>query len=142
MRPLNPVSHGITDYALAVAFGLAPWTLGFRGAPRTLSEVLAVAFLLLERLATRVRGLVARLDALALRSATGRLAAWLLERPAREGRVSLGMTQGELAEELGTVREVVVRGLRALQRRGAIRALGGGRFEVASREALRAAAEE
>ena len=102
-----------------------------------------VAFFLLERLATRVRGLVTRLDGLALRSATARLAGYLLERPSdRTGRgVSLGMTQGELAEELGTVREVVVRGLRALQRDGAVRALGGGRFEIVSREALRAAAE-
>ncbi len=105
----------------------------------------AVAFLLLERLATRVRGLVARLDRVALQSATGRLAAYVLERPLdRTGRgVSLGMTQGALAEELGTVREIVVRGLRALVRRGALRALGGGRFEVVSREALaRIAAEE
>jgi len=103
-----------------------------------------VAFLLLERLAARVRGLVARLDGLALQGATGRLAAWLLARPAdRTGRaVSLGMTQGALAEELGTVREVVVRGLRALARRGAVRPLGGGRFEIVSRDELRRAAEE
>jgi len=102
-----------------------------------------VAFFLLERLAARVRTLVTRLDGLALQSATARLADWLLARPLdRAGRgVSLGMTQGELAEELGTVREVVVRGLRALQRRDAIRSLGGGRFEIVSRETLRAIAE-
>jgi CRP-like cAMP-binding protein len=102
-----------------------------------------VAFLLLERLAMRVRGLVARLDRVALQSATARLAAWLLERPAdRTGRaVSLGMTQGALAEELGTVREIVVRGLRTLVRRGAVRPLGGGRFEIVSRDELRRLAD-
>jgi predicted transcriptional regulator len=51
------------------------------------------------------------------------------------------MTQGELAEELGTVREVVVRGLRALVRSGAIRSLGGGRYEITCRETLGKVAE-
>jgi CRP/FNR family transcriptional regulator len=104
----------------------------------------AVAFLLLERLASRVRALVERLDRLALRSARARLAAFLLARPtdASGPSVSLGMTQSELAEELGTVREIVVRGLQGLRRAGAIRSLGGGRIEIRSRELLQQFAEE
>lgn len=51
-----------------------------------------------------------------------RLAAYLLEH--REGsanqRVALRGSQRELAEELGTVREVVVRALRQLEDAGAI----------------------
>jgi CRP/FNR family transcriptional regulator len=102
-----------------------------------------IAFLLLERLATRVRGLVARLDRVALQGTTARLASYLLELPTDpSGRiVQLGLTQGELAEELGTVREIVVRGLRALRRQGTIDSLGRGRFEIVSREELRQTAE-
>jgi CRP/FNR family transcriptional regulator len=101
------------------------------------------AFVLLARLADRVRTLVDRLDRLATQGANARLARFLLERPesARTRSISLGMTQSELAEELGTVREVVVRGLRALGRSGAIRSLGGGRYEITCRETLRKVAE-
>jgi CRP/FNR family transcriptional regulator len=101
-----------------------------------------IAFLFLERLASRVRGLVGRLDRMALQGTTARLATYLLELPSDpSGRiVHLGLTQGELAEELGTVREIVVRGLRTLRRDGAIHSLGRGRFEILSREELRRAA--
>jgi CRP/FNR family transcriptional regulator len=102
-----------------------------------------IAFLLLERLASRVRGLVARLDRVALQGTTARLASYLLELPTDpSGKVvQLGLTQGELAEELGTVREIVVRGLGALRRQGVIRSLGRGQIEILSREKLRGAAE-
>jgi CRP/FNR family transcriptional regulator, dissimilatory nitrate respiration regulator len=103
----------------------------------------AVAFLFLARLATRVRELVDRLDERSTRDATARLARFLLARartPATP-RVALGMTQGALAEELGTVREVVVRGLLSLRSRGAIKPLGGGRYEIVDAEKLRAAAD-
>jgi CRP/FNR family transcriptional regulator, dissimilatory nitrate respiration regulator len=102
-----------------------------------------VAFLLLERLALRVRGLVERLDRLALQSVRARLAAFLLTRSeSSSGSISLGMTQGELAEELGTVREIVVRGLQTLRRTGAIRSAGGGRIVILSRELLQQLADE
>jgi hypothetical protein len=52
------------------------------------------------------------------------------------------MTQGELAEELGTVREVVVRGLQRMRREGVLRAAGSGRFEILDREAMGRIAEE
>ena len=98
-----------------------------------------VAFLFLARLATRVRELVDRLDERSTRDVTGRLARFLIARVRTPGdfRVTLGMTQGALAEELGTVREVVVRGLLSLRTRGAIKALGGGRYEIVDAEALR-----
>jgi CRP-like cAMP-binding protein len=100
------------------------------------------ALLLLGRLAARVRTLVDRLDRLTFLSVNRRLARFLLERAEARGtgRMSLGMTQGQLAEELGTVREVVVRELLALRRLGIIRALGGNRFEVLDAERLRALA--
>ncbi|MDF1505866.1 helix-turn-helix domain-containing protein, partial [Roseisolibacter sp. H3M3-2] len=49
----------------------------------------------------------------------------------------LARTQQEAAEELGTVRELVVRGLRALRAAGVVRAAGGGRYVVVDEVALR-----
>jgi CRP/FNR family transcriptional regulator len=90
-----------------------------------------VALLFLHRLASRVRTLVDRLDERSARTVTARLAEYLLSRPvSARGTISLGMTQAKLAEELGTVREVVVRSLRLLTAQGAIEAVGGGRWRV------------
>ncbi|MFN2565234.1 MAG: Crp/Fnr family transcriptional regulator [Gemmatimonadaceae bacterium] len=93
-----------------------------------------LAWRLLARLAARVRTLVERVDGLAARSVPQRLAALLVARydesTAVGGAVTLGATQGEVAEELGTVREVVVRAVRALCDAGAIEPLGRGRYRV------------
>ncbi|HKG90424.1 MAG TPA: Crp/Fnr family transcriptional regulator [Gemmatimonadaceae bacterium] len=99
----------------------------------------ALAWALLRRLASRVRHLVDRLDDLTAQRTTARLAAHLLERAAAaRGRdFTLGGTQAEVAEELGTVREVVVRGLRALRAAGAIRPVARGRFALGDERELR-----
>jgi CRP-like cAMP-binding protein len=92
-----------------------------------------LAWRLLARLAARVRTLVERVDGLAARSVQQRLAALLVARhesPAADGALALGGTQQQLAEELGTVREVVVRAVRALCDAGAIEPLGAGRYRV------------
>jgi CRP/FNR family transcriptional regulator len=109
---------------------------------RAVADEPAVAFLLLGRLATRVRDLVQRLDDRSTRGVTARVAAYLLARASRDpaSPLSLGMTQLALAEELGTVREVVVRALAELRRQGAIASLGGGRFAIVDREGLERAA--
>ena len=102
-----------------------------------------LAWRLLERLATRVRGLVDRIDALATQDVAARLAAHLLARVESDGKrhlTALGGTQMQLAEELGTVREVVVRHLRLLQGAGVLRRTGRGRYEILGIDALRAAA--
>jgi CRP/FNR family transcriptional regulator len=100
-----------------------------------------LAWRLLARLATRVRTLVERADGLAAHSVPQRLAALLVARlasaPATDAVVTLGGTQQELAEELGTVREVVVRALRALRASGVIDALGRGRYRVRDARRLR-----
>ncbi|HEX6054031.1 MAG TPA: Crp/Fnr family transcriptional regulator [Gemmatimonadaceae bacterium] len=105
-----------------------------------------VALVLLERMARRVRELVGRVDRLSLRPVSTRLAEHLLTRTSTRGPtvIALGMTQQQLAEELGTVREVIVRELHALRSGGVIRALGGGRYEVLDPVALeaRAAADD
>lgn len=95
----------------------------------------------LARLAARVRTLVERLDGLAARSVPQRLAALLVTRHraggGRNGTITLGATQQEIAEELGTVREVVVRAVRALCAAGAIQAMGRGRYRVRDADKLR-----
>lgn len=97
----------------------------------------------LTRLARRLRDVIERLDGIATRSVAQRLARHLLGRISLRdpARVSLGMRQAELAGELGTTREVVVRELRGLCARHVLRAQGAGRFDIADVEALRALAE-
>jgi CRP/FNR family transcriptional regulator len=101
-----------------------------------------LAFRLLGRLAARVRGLVARLDRRDAATVEQRVAALLLERRARAGArgsaaFALGATQAEAAEELGTVREVLVRALGRLRGAGLVDRAGAGRYRVLDGAALR-----
>ena len=103
-----------------------------------------LALALLARLAARVRHVIGRLDGLAVRSVTARLAGYLLERRDRVGRepFTLGGSQTAVAEELGTVREVLGRGLRTLRRRGLIEVDANGAITVMDEAGLRAAVDE
>jgi len=98
----------------------------------TMAESEDVSLMLLKRLALRVRGLVNRLDDRSAQSVRARLMEFLTERAATSSRetFSVGMTQQRLAEELGTVREVISRELRELKRAGIVEALGGGRYRL------------
>jgi CRP/FNR family transcriptional regulator len=91
-----------------------------------------LAFLLMEGLAGRVRGLIARLDGMVGRTVGERLAAVLQARSdaAGGGPFTLGGTQAQLAEELGTTREVLARELRRLRESGRLEALGRGAFRL------------
>jgi CRP-like cAMP-binding protein len=104
-----------------------------------MAECPEIGFLINRRLALRVRKLVERLDERS-RSVGSRLAEFIVERldasPTGD-RVSIGMTQQALAEELGTVREVVSREFRALVKERTIESLGGGRYRVTNPESLR-----
>ena len=73
-----------------------------------------------------------------------RLADYLLDRlvVAPGNAIELGGTQEELAEELGTVREVVVRELAALRREGILEATGRGSFRVADPDKLHSIARQ
>jgi CRP-like cAMP-binding protein len=98
---------------------------------------------LLGRLAARVRHVIGRLDGLAARSVSARLAGYLLERRERAGTdvFTLGGSQTAVAEELGTVREVLGRGLRRLRERGLITVGRNGAMRIVDEPGLRAAAE-
>ncbi|MGH7605045.1 MAG: Crp/Fnr family transcriptional regulator [Gemmatimonadaceae bacterium] len=91
-----------------------------------------IGFLLARRLALRVRTLVDRLDNRSVRSVRLRLVDFLLEKRSvsTNKTISMGMTQSLLAEELGTVREVLTRELQGLTKAGLISPSGGGRYEI------------
>ena len=98
-----------------------------------------VGLALLQRLARRARSLVERVDGLAALQVRHRIAGLLLERhEASDGRAfTLGSSQAVAAEEIGTVREVLVRCLREFRETGLIRSVGRGRFEVVDERRLR-----
>jgi CRP/FNR family transcriptional regulator len=109
---------------------------------RLLSEDPLFVRFALARLAERSRALLRRIDELTATTITARVAGYLLERAGHAPSVpfTLGMSQEELARELGTAREVIVRALRALVDAGAITRSGRSRFVVANAAVLRAMA--
>lgn len=98
-----------------------------------------LAFVLLARLARRVRELIERLDRRTTGSVRSRLAEYLLERARATAstELTLGGSQAAVAEELGTVREVLVRELRRLREAGVVRSRGRGRLTLGDPGALR-----
>ncbi|HEY3932992.1 MAG TPA: Crp/Fnr family transcriptional regulator [Gemmatimonadales bacterium] len=94
-----------------------------------------VGLVLLKRLALRVRLLVDRLDDRSSLNVRERLQEYLTERSAASARdfFTLGVNQQALAEELGTVREIVARELRRLRDDGWITSAGPGRYRLGAR---------
>jgi CRP/FNR family transcriptional regulator len=76
----------------------------------------------IQNLAQRMRQLVRMVSDMAFYQVTNRLARLISEIPAQElsGDGGMRWTQDQLAARLGTVREVVARSLRELERSGAI----------------------
>lgn len=106
---------------------------------RSVAEDAALAAFFHQRLASRLREVIGRLDAMATRSVAHRLARHLWARRSARATavISLGMRQEDLAEELGTTREVIVRELRRLCTTGVLKALGAGRYETIDIDRLR-----
>jgi len=109
---------------------------------RLLGEEPSFARFALRRMATRALSLLHRIDELTASTVTARLAAFVAARAAQDAApdFSLGMTQGELATELGTAREVIVRGIAQLVDAGAIARTGRSRFVVRRLATLRSMA--
>jgi len=98
----------------------------------------ALAESLLARMSDRVRELVERVELMTTDTVRARLASWLLLSSSREdGRwIARYRSQQLLAEDLGTVREVVARELSRMRQRGAISSARG-RVEILDRRLLR-----
>lgn len=92
----------------------------------------------LGRLAGRVRRLVERLDQQTARTVEQRVAALLLARDAAAGGApfALAATQAEAAEDLGTVREVLVRTLRRFREAGLLGRPTRGRYVIRDRDRM------
>lgn len=101
----------------------------------------AVTFL--ETLGQRVRELAERLEARMAEPVRVRLARHLIHRSRASTRpdFDLGMTQTQLAHDLGTVREVLARQLGHLVKRGMLERTGRGRFRIVERGRLEGDAE-
>ena len=90
-----------------------------------------LAWALLGRLAARIRPLVARLSSRTGDPLQARLASYVLSRPRTpSGAIELRETQQAIAEELGTVREIVVRQLGVLVDAGLLERRGRGQYAV------------
>jgi len=140
-----PLFEGTTYPATAVAAAPTRCLVISREAVRAaVGASPDVALALLGRLAARVRLLVERMDARTSRSTLGRLAALAVARHGASGGApfTLARTQQDAAEELGTVRELVVRGLRDLRARGVLGTAGRGRYVVLDEPRLRRIAAE
>lgn len=107
---------------------------------RLLEEDPAFVRFALHRLAQRARGLLRRIDELTATTITARVADHVLARSKQVpgGSFTLGLSQDELAREIGTAREVVVRALRSLINAGAIARAGRSRFVVENLKVLEA----
>jgi CRP-like cAMP-binding protein len=129
-----PVFDGGTYPASAIAGEATRCLLlpseALRAAVRSSPET---SLLFLHRLGERTRHLVDRIHGLAAQDVNARLARLLQARQQAVGPgvpFTLSRTQLETAEELGTVREVVVRALRELREDGIIESAGRGRYLV------------
>jgi CRP/FNR family transcriptional regulator len=92
------------------------------------------ALKVLSKFGQNLRNLVGKVSEMAFYQVTHRLARLITEMPAEEARPH--WTQEQLAARLGTVREVVSRSLRELERSGAIR-MEDRRIQIADTDILR-----
>jgi CRP/FNR family transcriptional regulator len=134
----NPASAAATADSILLVIGRADLR-------RLAQQYPALAWALIESIASRARHLVEMVEDLALRPVKARLAKLLLaeaERASNQVEIdrSQMVTQAEMAARLGTVREVVGRALRELAEEGLI-ALDRHRVVILSREGLAAVAE-
>lgn len=96
----------------------------------------AFAMTVVQGLATRLRGVSGLVAALALRDISSRIAALLLGLATQDGTIDLP-TRRELATKVGTVREVVTRAIRDLERSGIVRLEDSKRVVILDRVRLR-----
>jgi len=101
---------------------------------RLVTEIPELALAFLRDFAARLDHLSDLVEDLSLRSVRGRLARFLLEH-ADEGALDRGWTQDEIAAQIGTVRDVVGRTLRAFADAGLIR-IDRQRIVLLQRQAL------
>ena len=106
-------------------------TLGANAFRALFADDPAFRDLILQTVISRVGELTDVIDALLLHRTDTRLAAWLAE----QGEGELARTQQDIAQEIGTAREVVSRTLKSFEREGWI-VVGRGRVTILNASAL------
>lgn len=139
----NDVStlDGGANPATAIAFtDTVVWRIARSDLQRVVKRHPALAWALLESMAARTRYLVGLVENLSMRSVKGRLAHLLLEQAEanQANAVPRYMTHEEMAGHLGTVREMIGRGLNSLAAAGIIQI---DRHQITILDAERLAAE-
>jgi len=128
--------------ASAVAVGATQVLVFPRGGFRkAVSEAPEVALAVLGDLSSKLRHLTALAHDLSLRSVRARLARFLLEKADSPADIPVRWTHEAIAAQIGSVREVVSRAMRALVKEGLVR-MERQRVVVVKREALERIAEE
>jgi len=94
-----------------------------------------IALKVLQVVGARLRRLVGIIEELSFTTVRHRLISWILRQAQAESTVTLGISQQELAAEIGTVRELVSRNLTRLQAQGFI-TLKGRELAVIDRSGL------
>ena len=111
----------------------------FLGLTKAQPEILLA---MLAELSRRLRRFVGLIDDLSLKDVGTRLAQYLIAQAeaANTNRITLSMTKGMLASQLGTIAETVSRTLRKMQEQGLI-AVDGRQITIRDRNALEEVAE-
>ena len=138
-----PVAFSEDHAAPASAVATGPVRLlvvAHRDFRRVASETPEVALTVLRDFADKLRYFADLTHDLSLRSVRGRLARFLLLQSQAQDAPAVRWTQEEIAAQIGTVREVVSRTLRALVKEGLVK-IERGRITVLDPEALEAEAE-
>ena len=114
------------------------WVVACRVVQNAIAEHPEMAQPIILNLSANLRMLIGLVEELSFYQVTNRLARLisLLPEEQRQGRGAYRLTQDEIAARLGTVREVVSRSLKELERSGAIR-VARGKFQIMDDEILK-----
>lgn len=128
---LNPVNAAALDTCEV-------WVIDAEIIRSALESDPAMCRAVITNLSSNLRMLVAKVEELSFYQVTNRLARLISQLPEEQlsGLSPYRLTQDQMAAQLGTVREVVARSLRELERSGAIRA-SRGQIEILDEEVLK-----
>jgi CRP/FNR family transcriptional regulator len=118
-----PVFDGGTNPVTAMALTAVDiWVVDAAAIRQSLLDHPEIARMMIEKLAKNLRGMVSLIEEMAFLPITPRLARLLSQTLVQSPETGIlpRLTQDELAARLGTVREVVARSLKELERSGAI----------------------
>jgi CRP/FNR family transcriptional regulator len=123
-----PIFDGGTNPVNAAAIRKCDiWVVKCEAIRKAIDEHPEMARAIIQNLSANLRMLVGLVEELSFYQVTNRLARLISQMPDEQlrGKGAQRLTQDEMAARLGTVREVVARSLKELERSGAIRAARG-----------------